>query len=113
MFKVKAYYVITSIHTNKEYHGTNFWNAGYKYTYIPTSYAIKYIRESSNCFNANKKPAKCVDWCVVKSEDEQELYIQIHGNRKSVEEFSTMLFERDPSFTKYFTMKPVPACYVA
>jgi hypothetical protein len=112
MFKVKSYYVINSIHSNKEYYGSNFWNSGYSYKYIPTSYAIKYIRETADLFNENKKPMKCINWCVVKSEDEQELYIKITGNRKLVEEFVSKLFERDPQFTSYFTMKPVPSYYL-
>lgn len=112
MFKVKSYYVINSIHKNKAYYGSDFWTSGYKYTYIPTSYAIKYINETVKAYNAQKTNLRCVNWCVVKSEDEQEMYIKITGHKKTIEEFVTQLFERDPEFSSHFTMKPVPPCYV-
>lgn len=112
MFKVKSYYVITSIHRNKRYYGSNFWDSGYQYTYTPISNAVRYIRETFELYNANKKISRVVDWCVVKSEDEEEIYIKIVGNKKSVTEFVKQLFERDPEFLSHFTMKPVPSYHL-
>lgn len=112
MFKRKAFYEINSIHRDKEYYGTNFWDSGYKYSYTPTSYAIKYIREAAESFNKDKVQSKCIDWCVVKSDDEQELYIKITGKQKFIESFVTEIFEKDPEFIKRFTMKPIPSYYL-
>jgi hypothetical protein len=43
MFRSQHFYRIVSIQRDKEYHGTSFWDAGYKYSYTPTSYAMRYI----------------------------------------------------------------------
>ncbi len=115
MLKSNVFYEITSIHRNKEFCGNTFWDSGYKYTYTPASYAVKYIRGIAEVFNdkyGKKKNIPPIEWCVVKSNDEQELYIKITGKSKYVEAFVSEIFMKDPEFMMRFKMRPVPGTYL-
>ena len=112
MFKKNIYYRIRSIHRNKKYSGSSFWDTGYSYTYTPIASAIRYIRGVVDGYNKGKKISQQVEWCVVKSSDEQECTLKFTGKTKNIEAVITRIFESDIEFTKLFAMESCPSYYI-
>lgn len=112
MFKTNLYYRIRSIERNKKYSGTNFWNAGYSYQYTPISCAVKYIGNIVNNYNKNHPISHQVEWCVVKSSNEQEMTIKFTGKKKDVYNVVKNVFETDIEFVKLFAMENCPSYYI-
>ncbi len=112
MFRSQQFYRIVSIQRDKEYHGTSFWDAGYKYSYTPTSYAMKYIAKIAEKYTDRALKSKCLEYAVVKSVNEEELVIKIIGRPKDIDKLLTELCTTDTEFTKRFSMKAIPKAYV-
>jgi hypothetical protein len=112
MFRSQHFYRIVSIQRDKEYHGTSFWDAGYKYSYTPTSYAMRYIAKIAEKYTDRNLKSKCLEYAVVKSVNEEELVIKIIGRQKDIDKLLTELCTTDTEFTKRFSMKAIPKAYV-
>ena len=93
MFKIKQFYRIVAIQRDHEYYGTNFWNAGYKYSY-------KVLKSQQ------------IIYSVVKSVNEEEIVIKVVGRRQNIEKFITELCTNDVEFTKRFSMNLIPETYI-
>ena len=109
---MKKFYRIIAIKREQEYYGDNFWNAGYKYSYTPTSYAIKYMLKIMDNYIDKNIRANNIDMAVVKSIDEEEVIIKIVGRAKLIDKFITELCTTDTEFMKRFSMSSIPATYV-
>ena len=111
MFKKSRYYRIESIEKNQESYGPNFWNAGYKYSYTPISCAMKYIAKIADPYMNAVLRSNQVDYVVVRSENEQLIYIKVTGRNKTIDKFINEVFASDDQFLKRFSMQQVPKCY--
>lgn len=112
MFKIKQFYRIVAIQRDHEYYGTNFWNAGYKYSYTPTSYAMKYIANIAEKYSDKVLKSQQIIYSVVKSVNEEEIVIKVVGRRQNIEKFITELCTNDVEFTKRFSMNLIPETYI-
>ena len=112
MFKTKKFFEIRSLERDMEWTGSSFWDAGYKYIYTPTAYAMQYIAKIADKYKEGRLNSNRLDYAVVRSNNEQELIIKITGRTKIVEAFLTDIALTDAEFTKRFSMRSVPAIYV-
>ena len=112
MFKTKKFYRIESIEKNVEYYGHDLFTAGYKYSYTPTSYAMKYIAGVADKYINASVSSKRIDYAVVKSENEQRLVIKVTGRAKVIESFISEIISSDEKFSKNFSMEQIPSYYV-
>lgn len=104
---MKKYYRIKCIEKNIKWHGTNFWDAGYSYSYIPITTGHEYMFKVLNNFNDKLKHKRhhiTID--ITRIFEKTQSVIQIKGKRKLVNEFITQLLLSD--FANHYTFKKCP-----
>lgn len=101
---MKKYYRIKCIEKNIKYHGSNFWDAGYSYSYTPVSAGHKYMFEVLDNFNERQK----YSWNklrinVVRNFKQTQCVITIKGRKRCIEDFISKLLQTE--FSDYFEFK--------
>lgn len=104
---MKKYYRIKCIEKNVKWHGSNFWDAGYSFTYTPVSAGHEYLFQRLEIFNNKlKRKSHYVNCDVTRVFDKQQSIVQIRGKKKLVQQFITDLLLSE--FTNHFTFKECP-----